>query len=100
MGEAPGVATVITAADMPGENTCGPELADVPILAPRLVQYVGQAVFCVAAITVEQARKAARLANIAYDDLPPLLDPLAALEAGSFVLPTETIKRGDRKSVV
>ena len=98
--EAPGVVAVITAENIPGENTCGPVLADDPILAPGLVQYVGQAVFCVAALTVEQARKAARLANIEYEDLPPLLDPLSALEAGSFVLPTETIRRGDSRAAL
>src|SRR5690606_18618748 len=32
--EAPGVVAVITAEDILGENTCGPVLADDPILAP------------------------------------------------------------------
>ncbi|MDZ7644713.1 MAG: xanthine dehydrogenase molybdopterin binding subunit [Woeseiaceae bacterium] len=92
---APGVIDVMTADDIPGDNNCGPIVADDPILAPGLVQYVGQAVFTVAARTVDQARRAARLARIEYDDLEPILDPLTAVERGSFVLPSETLERGE-----
>ncbi|MEX1266755.1 MAG: xanthine dehydrogenase molybdopterin binding subunit [Woeseia sp.] len=92
---APGVVEVMTADDIPGENNCGPIIADDPILAPGVVQYSGQAVFAVAAHTVGQARRAARFARIEYEELPAILDPMAAVEAGSFVLPSETIERGD-----
>jgi xanthine dehydrogenase large subunit len=98
--EFPGVVEVIAAGDIPGENSCGPVVADDPILAPGLVQYVGQAVFCVAAATVEQARKAVRLARIEYEELQPILDPVTAVEAGSFVLPSETIRRGDSRAAI
>ena len=39
--DAPGVIDVMTADDIPGENNCGPVIADDPVLAPGLVQYVG-----------------------------------------------------------
>ena len=97
---APGVVAAITADDIPGENNCGPVVADDPILAPGVVQYAGQAVFAVAADTVDEARRAARLAKIDYEELPPILDPAAAVEAGSFVLPTETIRRGDSAAAI
>jgi xanthine dehydrogenase large subunit len=93
--DAPGVVAVMTAADIPGHNNCGPVDDDDPILAPGLVQYVGQAVFAVAADTVEQARRAARLAAIDYEELEPILDVRSALAAQSFVLPSETVRRGD-----
>ncbi|HWM28897.1 MAG TPA: xanthine dehydrogenase molybdopterin binding subunit, partial [Woeseiaceae bacterium] len=67
--KAQGVVEVITAADIPGKNNCGPVVEDDPILAPGVVQYAGQAVFCVAAMTVDAARKAARLARIEYEEL-------------------------------
>ncbi len=95
---APGVVDVVTADDIPGKNNWGPIVADDPILADGLVQYAGQAVFAVAAKTVGQARRAARLAQIDYEELEPILDPLTALEKGSFVLPTETIRRGDSRA--
>jgi xanthine dehydrogenase large subunit len=98
--EFPGVVAVLTAEDIPGENSCGPVLADDPILAPGLVQYVGQAVFCVAATTVEGARKAARLAAIEYEEQSAILDPITAIEAGSFVLPSETLRRGDSRAAI
>ncbi len=91
---AAGVVDVMTADDIPGENNCGPVVNDDPIFAPGLVQYVGQAVFAVAATTVTAARRAARLARIEYEDLEPILDPLTALEKRSFVLPSETLARG------
>ncbi len=91
---AAGVVNVMTADDIPGENNCGPVVNDDPIFAPGLVQYVGQAVFAVAATTVTAARRAARLARIEYEDLEPILDPLTALEKRSFVLPSETLARG------
>ena len=98
--QAPGVVEVISADDIPGDNSCGPVEADDPILAPGLVEYVGQSVFAVAAETVEQARKAAKLASIEYEDLEPILDPRTAVAKESFVLPSETIKRGDSQAAL
>lgn len=92
---ADGVVDVFVAADIPGDNNCGPIVADETIFAPELVEYVGQAMFAVAADTVDQARKAVRLAKIDYKELEPILDPVTAIEKQSFVLPTETLKRGE-----
>ena len=105
---APGVIDVCVAADIVGANNCGPIVADDPILAADIVEYVGQAVFAVAATSVDDARKATRLATIEYRELDAILDPLTAVEKGSFVLPSEKLVRGDpdsalqsdRKSVV
>jgi xanthine dehydrogenase large subunit len=97
---APGIVAVMTADDIPGENNFGPVLADDPILAPGLVEYVGQAVFAVAALSVDEARKAARLASIEYADLEAILDPRQAVEKKSFVLPSETLERGDCRKAI
>lgn len=92
---AAGVVATCVAADIPGDNNCGPVVADEPILAADVAEYAGQALFAVAAHTVDQARKAARLAEIEYDELDAILDPLTAVEKESFVLPSETLQRGD-----
>jgi xanthine dehydrogenase large subunit len=97
---APGVVDAMTADDIPGQNNYGHVIADDPIFAPGLVQYVGQSVFAVAAETVDQARKAARLARIEYEVLEPILDPRTAVEKESFVLPSETIRRGDSQAAL
>ena len=91
----PGVVNVCTAADIPGENNYGSIVKDDPLFADGLVQYVGQPVFVVAATNVDAARRAARRANIRYEALEAILDPLDAVAKQSFVLPTETLVRGD-----
>jgi xanthine dehydrogenase large subunit len=90
-----GVVAVLTAADIPGANECGPIVHDDPILADGLVQYVGQPIFIVVADTHDNARRAARLAQVTYEDLPAILTPQAAHAAQSYVLPPMRLTRGD-----
>ncbi len=97
---APGVVAVLTARDIPGVNDCGPVIHDDPILADGLVQYVGQPIFIVVAATVDEARRAARLAQVCYEPLPPVLGYDQALEQAAFILPTVTLERGDAVSVL
>jgi len=92
---APGVVAVLTAADIPGPNDCGPIIHDDPILADGLVQYVGQPMFAVVAQTNDIARRAARLAKVDYDVLPSVLTPQEAKRQKSYVLPPMHLKRGD-----
>ncbi|MDQ7989811.1 MAG: xanthine dehydrogenase molybdopterin binding subunit [Candidatus Dactylopiibacterium sp.] len=93
--EAPGVVAVLTAADIPGLNDCGPSVHDDPILADGLVQFRAQPVFLVVATTHDAARRAARLGRIEYEALPALLDIESAVAAESWVLPPVTVTRGD-----
>jgi len=97
---APGVVAVIVAKDIPGKNDYGPVVADDPIFATALVQYFGQSIFAVAANTTEQARRAARLALIDYEDLKANLTTKAALKDQSFVLPTERLVRGNPQAAI
>jgi xanthine dehydrogenase large subunit len=92
---APGVAAVMAAKDIPGKNDVGPILDDDPIFADGLVEYAGQSIFAVAAETVEEARRAARLGRVSYRELEPILTIDEALAAKSFVLPPHTLKKGD-----
>ncbi len=97
---APGVVAVITAEDVPGINDVGPVVADEPIFAEDLVQYTGQSIFAVAAETVEQARRAATLARVDYEDLPPVLTIEEALAEESYVLPPYVMRRGDAEGAI
>ncbi|MDF0598586.1 xanthine dehydrogenase molybdopterin binding subunit [Psychromarinibacter halotolerans] len=81
---APGVVAVLTAEDIPGDNDVSPSIHDEPLLAEGEVFYIGQPVFAVVAETHLAARKAARLAKIEYQELPPLLTVDDALEAESY----------------
>jgi len=97
---APGAVVVLEAADIPGINDVGPVIHDEPILADRLVQYVGQPIFAVAATSVKAARRAALLARVEYEPLPAVLTIDEALGLGSFVLPTEKLARGDAAGAI
>ena len=92
---APGVVAVFTAADIPGENDCGPIIADDPLLADGELQYLGQPVFAVVAETYDAARRAARLGRFDIEELPATLTPTAAKAAGDFVVPPMRLSRGD-----
>jgi xanthine dehydrogenase large subunit len=92
---AEGVADICTARDIPGENNCGPIIHDEQIFNDEVVEYAGQAIFAVAATTVDQARKAVRKVKVDYEELEPILDPLDAVDKESFVLPSERLRRGD-----
>ncbi|MDR7297716.1 xanthine dehydrogenase large subunit [Pelomonas aquatica] len=93
----PGVVAVLTAADIAGENNCGPLLHDDPILAAEVLSYVGQPVFAVIATDRELARRAASLAQqvIHAEPLPPVLTALQAHAAGQYVLPPMHLTRGE-----
>jgi len=94
----PGVASIALPADIPGENNYGGAVHDDPIFAEQEVQYAGQPLFAVAADSMRAARKAARCMKLDVTPLPALLDIRAALAAGSYVLPSQTMRRGDARA--
>ena len=97
---ADGVACVLTANDVPGANDVSPFAGDDPMFADGLVEYFGQSLFAVAAETIAQARAAARLALVEYEDRTALLDIDAAMEAGSLLEPPYTMQRGDARAAI
>ncbi len=78
-----GVYAVLTSEDVPGENAYGLEHADQPVLADGIVRYAGEPVALVAADHPEIARLAASKITVDYEVLPPVTDPVAALEPGA-----------------
>ena len=99
---APGVVAVLTAADIPGANDVSPGRGnnDDPVFAPGLVQHHGQSLFAVAAETMLQARKAARLAEVTYRDKPAVLTVDEAMDARSFLADPFTLGRGDPDAAI
>ena len=53
-----------------------------------------------AANTVDAARKAAAQAHVEYEPMEAILDPLEAVKRESFVLPTQTMTRGNAGSAL
>ena len=97
----PGVVAVLTAADIPGTNDCGPIVHDDPILAllgqAGTLRHVGQPVFAVIATTREAARRAAALAPqvLQIEPLPAVLTALQAHALQQYVVPPMHLARGD-----
>ncbi|HEX6014261.1 MAG TPA: molybdopterin cofactor-binding domain-containing protein, partial [Geminicoccaceae bacterium] len=98
---AEGVVCVLTAADIPGENDVSPtHRHDEPLLATDLVEYVGQPIFAVAARTRDQARRAARLAVVGYEELPAVLDVADVPPTGRLVTDPLVLRRGDPRAAI
>jgi xanthine dehydrogenase large subunit len=90
-----GVVAVLTAADIPCKNDIAPAFADEPLFADKEILFHGQALFAVVARTRDQARRAARLAQIDIAETKPTITVDEALEIGARVLPDYEFGRGD-----
>ncbi|MDJ0384566.1 molybdopterin cofactor-binding domain-containing protein [Streptomyces sp. G-G2] len=78
----PGVLAVLTHRDVPGQPLYGMKVADQPVLAMDRVRYQGEPVALVAADHPETARRALKLIEVEYEELPALTHPEAALRGG------------------
>ncbi|MEK6769465.1 MAG: selenium-dependent xanthine dehydrogenase [Gemmatimonadota bacterium] len=101
----PGVGAVATAADVPGERWYGLIYGDWPgfVAEGEEVRCVGDILAAVAAVDRYTAREAAKLVQVEYEVLPPVLDPALAIEPGAprvnpkhdNLLSRSLIERGD-----
>jgi xanthine dehydrogenase large subunit len=91
----PGVAVVLTAADIPGENDVSPVVHDDKLFADGEVVCIGQSLFAVAATSVAAARSAAAKAVVVYEDLPAAIDIAAARAADLKIETSQRMARGD-----
>ena len=99
---AAGVAEVLTLEDVPGHTDIGPIFAGDPLMINQggTVSFHGQVLFAVAANTYDEARKAARLAEVDYRPLPPNVSIESGIEAQSYVRPAHTQQRGDARKAI
>lgn len=102
----PGVAVVLTAADIAPGALAGRQVRDIPVLARERVRYVGEPVAAVAADSRARAEEAVRLIRVEYEQLPAVFDAEAALEAGAPVVhdapweyPGAAVHQGDPKNL-
>lgn len=100
----PGVTRVITAADIPGENSLGDYSRDEPLLAPigSTLKQRGAPVALIVAETFEIAQRAASAIRTSYETLPHTFSAQEALQPGApsiypngNVLSTFTLTHGD-----
>ncbi|HEX8564568.1 MAG TPA: xanthine dehydrogenase molybdopterin binding subunit [Pyrinomonadaceae bacterium] len=93
--EIPGVVTILTAADIPGENDTGTIIHDEPLIPIEEISYWGQAVVWVVAETEDAAREAAKRVVVEYAPLAPVLTIKEAIEKDSFLTIPTIMKRGE-----
>lgn len=92
--DTPGVVTVLTAADVPGENDTGSNRHDEPLF-PTEVMYHRQPFAWVLAESLEAARVGAALVQAEYEPLPAIVTIEQAITAGSFLADPLNLNRGD-----
>jgi len=101
----PGVVAVLTAADVPGDLRVGLLERDWPVFVPEggRTSYVGDVLAMAVADTPARARAAAEVIEVVAHALPPITDPLAAMDdpepavwgTHANVLSTSSYRRGD-----
>jgi xanthine dehydrogenase molybdopterin binding subunit len=92
---APGVAAVLLAEDIPGQNNTGPVRHDEPLLAVDEVLFHGQLVALVVGSSIRACRAAAALVEVEYEVLPPVIGIRAAMAQDSYHTDPHTLARGD-----
>ena len=97
-----GVVRVVTAKDVPGSNEIGFFVRDQPLFCKDRVRFIGDAVAMVIAETPEAAEIAVRAVRVEYELLPPIFDPLKALDHNAAkihekgnLLDTRFVRKGD-----
>lgn len=98
--EHPGVAAVLTAADVPGANDSSAHKGDEPLFADPEVLYWGHAVAWVLAESEASARAGAARVRAAYEPLAPLLSIQEAIAEGSFHGPEQLLRCGDPEAAL
>ena len=90
-----GCITVLTAADVPGENNTGVIVHDEVLLPTDEVSYYGQVVAWAVGETETAAREAAAKIVVEYAPLPALKTVQEAIAAQSYHNDLQVIRRGD-----
>jgi CO/xanthine dehydrogenase Mo-binding subunit len=92
----PGVRLVMSARDLPDPMPrFGPQRRDRPVIATGETKYHGDPVAAVAAETKDGAEEAARLVQVAYDELPAVHTLAAALAADAPLVQDPALRPDD-----
>ena len=94
----PGVATVLTDADVPGDGNSGANRRDEPLF-PTEIMFHRQPIAWVLAETVDAARRGADRVRADYECLPAILTIEQAIESGSFLSEPFAMTTGDVSAV-
>nr|XP_022300100.1 xanthine dehydrogenase/oxidase-like isoform X2 [Crassostrea virginica] len=92
---APGVVDYVDYKDLPGNNMYGLIVPEIELLPQSEVCHFGQPLAGILANTREEARAAAKLVKVEYQDLPPVFTIDDAIEKESLLEYSNFTKRGN-----
>lgn len=94
----PGVVTILTAKDIPGENQIGGIIADEPLFAEGEIHFWGQPIGIIVATSERICRLARAQIKIEYTALPVITDPREAQAQNKLICPPRNFQMGDIKA--
>ena len=95
-----GVHAIISYKDIPGHNNIGPVIHDELCLAENKVEFIGQAIFLIAAESDAICRNAEKLIEIEYEVLELILDIPTAIKRNNLLAPPRKIEAGNIKEAL
>jgi xanthine dehydrogenase large subunit len=95
----PGVVTILTASDVPGEGDSGANRRDEPLF-PNTVMFHRQPVAWVLGESLAAARAGAAAVSVEYQPLPAIVHLHDAIAAKSYLCGPLTLRRGDASTAI
>lgn len=90
-----GVAAILTAKDIPGQNQIGPIIQDEKLLADDILDFKGQPIAVVIAQDNFVAHEAVKKIKLNYEEYPAVTDAREAFQKGQLIIPPQTFSLGD-----
>lgn len=81
-------------------NIWGSIIHDQPLLANRLVSYLGEPIFLIAGLSKAEIEAAKAKIIVEYQELPAIFSIEEAIEKKSFIGPKRTIERGTAEKIL
>ncbi len=92
---ADGVVSILTANDIPNKNQIGGIIQDETLLANKEVHFIGEPIALILATSISNAKKAAKLIEIEFEELDIITDPRDAFEKESLIVPPIVFHSGN-----
>jgi len=90
-----GVHAILCSKNITGKNQMGPVTKDEVCLAVEKVNFVGQAIFLIAAESEEVAEKAEKLIEIKFEELESITDLKTAIKKNNLLFEPQKIETGN-----
>lgn len=90
----PGVVSVFTYDDIPGDGMLGPIISDEPLLAIEETTFHGQPIVFIVAESVEAAREGVKACKLEIEELHPILCPREAFKKGDILQELRVFEKG------